>query len=152
GAAIFGNALLGRLLSRRAARAGAESADEEREALAGGSLFLQQLRDLFTQRRRRPVVAEEVLAAGSVRVVYRDVLRAASEGGLPRAAAETPDEYAARLAGTAPLIGDAAGAAQDLAVLSAAYDDARYGEQEPDLAARARLRARARRLIARLRR
>jgi len=152
GVAFFGNALLGRLLARRAVRAGGESADEERESLAGGSLFLQQLRELFTRRHSRPVVAEEFLATGSVRVLYRDVLRAASEGGLPRAAAETPDEYAVRLTDAAPLVGDASGAAQDLVVLSAAYDDARYGGQEPDLAARAMLRERARRLIARLRR
>src|SRR5262249_3178426 len=68
GVAFVGNALLGRLLAGRAARAGDEPADEEREALAGGSLILHQLRDLFTRRRRRPTVAEELLVAGSVRV------------------------------------------------------------------------------------
>src|SRR5262249_28437074 len=139
---------LRRLLSIRSTVI-SEYADEERESLDGGSLFLQQLRDLFA-RRRRPTTATEVLAASSVRALYRDMLRAAAMGGLPRASNETPDEYAARLALAAPLASDAADAAQDLAALNGAYNAARYGGREPERAQHAMLRDRARRLIARL--
>jgi hypothetical protein len=150
-AAFFGSALLGRLFSRRATVGGAPT-DEERESLAGGALFRQQLRDLFSRGRRRSLGVEEPLASDSVRALYRDVLRAASAGGLSRATAETPDEYAVRLASLAPLDGDPSAGAQDLAVLSSACDDARYGGREPDGAVRAALRNRARRLSALLRR
>ena len=62
----------------------------------------------------------------SVRLVYREVLRVAAALGLGRQPAETPDEYALRLEGAA----GGAGAASDLAALTAAYDQARYGETE----------------------
>jgi hypothetical protein len=126
---------------------------EERESLDGRALFRRQLRDLFARRRRlRPIpAAEERLEPGSVRALYRDVLRAAARRGLPRLAAETPDEYAVRLAAAGPLAGDpAATAPSDLTALSDAYDDARYGEREADAPTRATLRERARRVIARL--
>jgi hypothetical protein len=143
--------LIGRWITRRP-RLMPDDVAEERESLDGRTLFRRQLRDLFTRRRRvRPIsAAEERLEAGSVRALYRDVLRAAAHRGLPRLAAETPDEYAVRLSAAAPLAGDPAGPPSDLTALSAAYDDARYGEREADAPTRATLQEHARRLVARL--
>lgn len=143
--------LVGRWIAHRP-RLASDDLTEERESLDGRALFRRQLRDLFARRRRaRPILAvEERLEAGSVRALYRDVLRTAARRGLPRLAAETPDEYAVRLSTAGPLAGDPAGPPSDLAALSAAYDDARYGEREADAPTRATLRERARRLVARL--
>ncbi len=143
--------LIGRWITHRP-RLAPDDVTEERESLDGRALFRRQLRDLFARRRRaRPIpAAEERLEAGSVRALYRDVLRTAARRGLPRLAAETPDEFAVRLSTAGPLAGDPAGPPADLAALSAAYDDARYGEREADAPTRATLLARARRVIARL--
>lgn len=71
--------------------------DEERSALDARALLGQQLRDLF--RRNRPASApDETLLPGSVRALYRDLLRATRTAGYPRQPEETPREYALRLA------------------------------------------------------
>ena len=55
------------------------------------------------------------------------MLAAAAKRGLGRRKAETPDEFAARLADA---VGDGA-ERTDVATLTDAYDMARYGEREP---------------------
>ncbi|HEX6819062.1 MAG TPA: DUF4129 domain-containing protein, partial [Ktedonobacterales bacterium] len=87
------------------------------------------------------------LQRGTVRYMYRDVLRSAKRRGLERASAETPDEYARRLAGTAPLVARATGESDDLLTLSDAYNGARYADREPDAPMRASLQDRTLRLI-----
>jgi hypothetical protein len=121
---------------------------EEREALDGRSLLRAQVRDLLRRRRRRASAPPaEALPAGSVRALYREVLRAAAARGLARAPAETPDEYAPRvgsvLAGTVE--------APDLTRISGAYDEARYGEREPAADARDDVRQRTGRVLRALR-
>ncbi|MGH2515432.1 MAG: DUF4129 domain-containing protein, partial [Ktedonobacterales bacterium] len=120
---------------------------DEREALDGRSLFAAQLRDLFGGFGRRRVPERDPLQRGTVRYMYRDVLRSAARRDLERTPAETPDEYARRLTATAPLATVATGEAGDLLTLSDAYDDARYAAREPDAPARASLQDCARRLI-----
>jgi hypothetical protein len=122
---------------------------EERESLDAGGLFGAQLRGLLAGLRRAPAQPDEALEAGSVRTIYRDVLRAAAAAELPRAPSETPDEYRERLEqarGADGQIGEA-----DLADLTAAYDRERYGGQTPPEAERRGLHTRAQHIIAWLR-
>lgn len=135
---------------------------EERESLDAGGLFGAQLRGLFAGLRRAPGRIAEALEPGSIRALYRDVLRAAAAAGLPRWPSETPDEYLARLHRTGGLDTppDAPGRRRedsararrdDLAVLTEAYDRDRYGAQPPPEAERRGLQARAHRILAWLR-
>lgn len=131
---------------------------EERESLDGRALLGAQLRALFAGRRAEGAIAPEPLAAGSVRRIYRDLLRAAALVGLGRHASETPDEYARRLETTGGLgsTDGASGAARqrasdDLTALTHAYDEARYAEREPDPAELRGLRAGGERVRASLR-
>lgn len=100
----------------------AQGFEEERTALDGRALLAQQLRDLF-RRRPRETVSEEALLPGSVRALYRDLLRAAARAGYQRHPSETPGEYARRLATLAgtelPL--------PALDALTSAYYATRYG-------------------------
>lgn len=123
------------------------AANEEREALDARNLLASQLRGLFGRRGRRDRAAEDPLPRGSVRYLYREVLRAANGNGLDRHPDETPDEFAGRLGKTAPLAMFASGEGADLLALSDAYDDARYASREPDPTHRERLQAGASRLI-----
>lgn len=140
--------LLKRLLARQSLEDGV-MVKEEREAIGGRGLFGAQVRALFARPTRKARAAEQV-AAGTVRALYRDVLRAAERVGLGRESTETPDEYARRLIEAAPLSG-AEEERGDVAALSAAYDGARYGEREPVGEKRAALQGRAKRVIGRLR-
>lgn len=123
-----------------------EEADE-REALDGRSLFAEQVRGLLDRFGQRVAPERDPLQRGTVRYMYRDVLRSAKSRGLERAPAETPDEYAGRLTRTAPLAARATGESDDFLVLSDAYNGARYADREPDAPTRASLQDRARRLI-----
>jgi Domain of unknown function (DUF4129) len=116
-----------RLLRREEEAPPDDDIDEERSALDGGALLREQMRDLLGRFQRDPRVAPDPLPAGSIRSLYRDVLAAAAKRGLGRLKAETPDEFAARLAGA---VGDGA-ERTDVATLTDAYDTARYGEREP---------------------
>lgn len=120
---------------------------EERESLNGGSLFMAQLRGLFARKQRQPKEIEEALPAGSIRALYRDLLRAAARRGVGRATAETADEFGARLSRSF------AGSVlpEDVATLGEAYDAARYGGQEEPRSARHDLQERVRRVLAALR-
>ncbi len=139
-----------------AARRAGRVADEERESLDARGLLRAQLRGLFARRTGKQGAPAEELPHGSVRYLYREVLRAAAAVGLPRAQAETPDEYAARISRTAPLRpggagGDEADEAAGLLALSEAYDVARYAGREPQAPERAVLQQQAARLLQRLR-
>jgi hypothetical protein len=116
-----------RLLRREEEAPPEEAIDEERSALDGRALLREQMRDLLGRFQRGPRVAPDPLPAGSIRSMYRDVLAAAAKRGLGRRKAETPDEFASRLAGA---VGDGA-ERTDVATLTDAYDTARYGEREP---------------------
>jgi hypothetical protein len=128
-----------------------EGVTEEREALDAKGLFSSQVRSLFRglfRRQEQPDV--EVLAPGSVRYLYREVLRAAEAGQRGRHPDETPDEFADRLAREdTPLTSP--GASVDLATISAAYSEARYGDHEPDESARGGLASVVQRLSRQLR-
>ena len=126
--------------------------EEERESLDASSLLGAQLRALLAGLRRPPS-APDPLTPGTVRYLYRDVLRAAARAGVGRAAAETPDEFAARTAWSAPPANGATPPAEpDITALSEAYDAARYAEREPEQPALGALRATARRITDMLRR
>lgn len=131
----------------RRRRANETGANEEREALDAQRLFAAQLRGLFRRRGRRDQQIEETLPRGSVRYIYREVLRAAHGNGLDRRSDETPDEYAARLGKTAPIAMFSTVEGDDLLALNDAYDDARYASREPDQRERDKIQAGATRLM-----
>jgi hypothetical protein len=81
-----------------------------------------------------------------VRSLYRDILAAAASRGIGRRNVETPDEFAARLAGALNSSAEEA----DVAALTDAYDAARYGEREPERAQFGSLRSAAQRLVRRI--
>ena len=138
--------------------------DEERENLGAANVLGAQLRALLAnlaarfQRRRSAENEGDTLTAYSVRSLYRRVLRQAAAHGLGRHAAETPQEFAKRLgpamaqqvlsesASASTLVKDQTGATggalsaadSDLETLTAAYEQARYGDYElsaPQIAA-----------------
>jgi hypothetical protein len=115
------------LLSRRRARR-RRGADEERESLWSWSGLASDLRGMF--KRKAPQRAEtlrDVLArlrgsdpASRIRRSYIRLLLLGEERGTPRAAPQTPREYAGDAAGSLP------GAAQPIGTLTDAYERARY--------------------------
>jgi hypothetical protein len=131
-----------RLLRRDADMTPDETIDEERSALDGGALLREQMRDLFGRFQRGSRALPDALPPNSVRSLYRDLLMAASTRGIGRRKAETPDEFASRLAGALSAENDDA----DVATLTNAYDTARYGEREPERVQMEALRAAAQRL------
>ncbi|HEX6123088.1 MAG TPA: DUF4129 domain-containing protein, partial [Ktedonobacterales bacterium] len=142
---------LGRLLARQWLQAADHVPGEEREALDGGALLRQQLRDLFGRRRAGAGGAPgAALARGGVRWLFREVLRAGAAAGVARRGDETADEYARRLAGlpgtpTAPAPDPA-----DLSALAQAYDEARYDAHEAPSEERSQLGRLASQVAARL--
>lgn len=126
---------------------------EERESLDGRSLLGAQLRGLLDRfRRHSDGEPEEALPAGSVRALYRELLRAAAGHGIARRAPETPDEYSRRLGNALGTSGGGVDAPADVAVLSEAYDAARYGEREPAEGERRTLRERSAEVLQTLKR
>lgn len=124
--------------------------EETRESLDIRHLLGAQLRALApTHRARRAARADEDLSEASIRRRYRDVLRAALLAGRGRRAAETPEEYARRWAGSTP---DTTSHA--LALLTQAYERARYGRMSSERATDpdGMARAAAQRLISELKR
>jgi hypothetical protein len=109
--------------------------DEERESLDGVSIFGEQMRAfLASLRRSREEDAIDPLTPGSVRYLYREFLEAASRQGLTKEAAETPDEYGARLRASPRLAEPGKWGAHDseaLDILSEAYNTTRYAERPP---------------------
>jgi hypothetical protein len=134
-----------RLLRREDDTAPEGVVDEERSALDGSALLREQVRELLGRFQRGPRAAPDVIPNGSVRRLYRELLSAASTRGLGRRKAETPDEFAPRLAGA---LGD--DRERDAAALTDAYDTARYGEREPDPAHAHTLQEATQRLVRRV--
>jgi hypothetical protein len=138
----------------------ADTEEEERENLGATRVLGEQLRNLLAslaarfQRRQpgeAPIEAQET--GSTVRALYRRVLRQAQAQGQGRQAPETPDEFAQRLR---PLLLEEpakpvpseenlsvqptppnkwpelpADPQQELAALTTAYEQTRYGDQEP---------------------
>ncbi|OFX33483.1 MAG: hypothetical protein A2Z07_11730 [Armatimonadetes bacterium RBG_16_67_12] len=79
------------------------------------------------RRRWRRAEREEPAAAGAqaIRRIYREVLRVGRGLGARRPLWATPREYQPRLAGAVPE------AADDVAVVTEAYERVRYGAWEP---------------------
>lgn len=104
---------------------------EERESLWSKEMLFAGLRRALANRRRIAHAAARPRrrgsAAQSVREVYAQICIAAAEHGLPRQLAETPSEYAVRLAAAWP---DAEGY---WTVLTEAYRRARYGGITPSV-------------------
>jgi hypothetical protein len=124
---------------------------ERRESLDVRALLGSQLRDLLAGLVPHATPATP-LPEGSVRRLYQSVLAAAERAGSGRQPAETPDEYAARLAASARgAEGSPDAAAEDVRALTAAYKRVRYADTPDAREDHSALRAAARRLIARLR-
>jgi uncharacterized protein DUF4129 len=128
--------------------------EEERERLDASSLLRQQTRDLLDRWRRAGggTAVRDELQRGSVRWLYRELLRAGARAGHERQASETADEYAARLAEALHSDGRTAGdpVADDLRALAYAYDDARYGSIEDDPPASSEVAEQSRRMTERV--
>ncbi len=112
------------------------NAEEERETLDALSMLGAQLRGLFAWMAARfrwqgaqGAGSGDGLSAASVRALYLRVLTRVAALGLGRRAQETPQELAERLVVALP--SSEAVVLTDLAVLTTAYEQARYGEQEP---------------------
>ena len=126
--------------------------EDEREALDAKGLFRAQLRGLLhNMGRKSQEEGPERLPRDGVRYAYREVLHAAAERGLRRTANETPDEYAVRLAKSAPINMATGSEAGDLTTVSEAYNVARYAEREPPAREREGIRQRAMKLAQTLR-
>jgi hypothetical protein len=136
---------LGRMLARQWLQMADHVPGEEREALDGGALLRQQLRGLLGNLRRSGTggARSDTLARGSVRWLFREVLRAGAAAGVPRRGGETADEYAQRLAGLPGTPAVPAPDPDDLSALAGAYDEARYDGHEAPSAERAQLGGRA---------
>lgn len=112
-----------------------EVVEEEREDLDAAALLQRQARDwLDGLRSHRAAPEQDELRKGGVRWLYRQVMRAGARLGYERRASETADEYAARLSSTLVEREKAAPEriAAQLAGVTGAYDEARYGAVEDD--------------------
>jgi hypothetical protein len=130
------------------------SADEEREGLDARSLLRGQVRDLLGALiggGQRAPARRESLARGSVRWLFRELLRAGGAAGIERRPEETADEYMRRLATLPAASNTPVFDAAELRAIGETYDEARYGEHEPPEAERSRIRTRIERLIAQMR-
>lgn len=128
-----------------------EGVIEERESLGTSGLLGSQVRSFLRRMLpHREPAPRDALAAGSVRYLYREVLRAADAGQHGRLPTETPDEFALRISQEYTLVSPSQ-PASDLDAISAAYDAARYADREPPNQTRESLALSVRRLTRRLR-
>lgn len=109
--------------------------EEERESLFSAGAVVGNLRTMFQEgldrlgelaglvSRYGP--SSRFLAAVSIRRIYANLVRLATESGYPRAKAQTPYEYLQTLNKALP------GSKEDLEVITDAYVNAHYG-QVPD--------------------
>lgn len=149
---IIGLLLLRRLIAgRRRFAAALANVEEERESLDVSSLLGAQLRALLAGLRR-PSPARDPLTPGTIRYLYRGVLRAAAGADLTRAPSETPDEFAGRAAMEVPVASGEQSTMHDMTALTEAYDAARYAEREPEEGSLGALRQAAQRMTDALRR
>jgi hypothetical protein len=138
---LLASTLLVRLLRRFVEVQRVWEFEEERESLDASTILGGQVRHLVDGLLNRGAADQtsEVLASGTVRRAYRDVLAAAGQAGVRRRAHETPDEFAQRLRryvlDQAAPGGIPPEADQALATLTEAYDAARYDERLQDAVA-----------------
>lgn len=129
--------------------------DEERESLGASRVLAAQLRallaNLVARFQRKDDEAKPPLQQGSaIRLLYRRILRQAEMQGMGRRVSETPEEFARRLAPALAAPAPQLALEADLVALTAAYELARYGEQELSPALVETLNAEAARLMQRL--
>jgi hypothetical protein len=144
-----------RTLRQIQARKPDSDVDEERESLDATRMLAAQLRALLASLaarfQRKGAQARLPLQQGSaIRMLYRRILRQAAAQGLGRRVSETPEEFARRLAPALAQPAPQPALEADLAALTAAYEAARYGEQEPSPAQVEALNVEAARLMQRL--
>ena len=129
-----------------------DAADEERESLGAARMMGAQLRALLAAlaaRFQRAAAEDQSTGeqpANTIRLLYRRVLQQAAIRGLTRAPAETPQEFAQRLA---PLVSPNE-FGEDLEAITTAYEQARYGNHEPALPEVTALSERTEHLLGRL--
>ncbi len=144
--------ILWRAFRTFSARQGDDAADEERESLGAARMMGAQLRALLAalaarfQRAAAEGQGASEQPANTIRLLYRRVLQQAAIRGFTRAPAETPQEFAQRLA---PLVSPDEFDA-DLETLTAAYEQARYGNREPSSSEVTALSERTEHLLRRL--
>jgi hypothetical protein len=116
-------------------RAGARGADESRESLLSARAVGENLRSMLRDGLdrlgelaglvNRFGLGARFLAAVSIRRIYANVVRLASDAGYPRARSQTPYEYLPTLYRALP------GSEADVQLITEAYVQAHYG-QVPD--------------------
>jgi hypothetical protein len=111
---------------RRLARA--TGADETRESLLSAGALGRSLADLLQAGRQRlgdmagRFLGIQFLSAISIRRIYANLVRLATEQGYPRALAQTPYEYLVTLRQALP------GSEAETALITNAYVNAHYGK------------------------
>ena len=112
----------------RQRRARASDADETHESLLSADALGRSLADLLQAGRQRlgemagRVLGIQFLSAISIRRIYANLIRLATEQGYPRASAQTPYEYLATLHQALP------GSEAETALITNAYVNAHYGK------------------------
>ncbi|MBN1137386.1 MAG: DUF4129 domain-containing protein, partial [Anaerolineae bacterium] len=112
---------------RRRARAAA-GADETHESLLSAGAVGRSLADLLQSGRQRleeaagRILGIQLLSAISIRRIYANLVRLATEQGYPRASAQTPYEYLVTLRQALP------GSEAETALITNAYVNAHYGK------------------------
>ncbi|MGD8626432.1 MAG: DUF4129 domain-containing protein [Anaerolineae bacterium] len=119
----------------RRRRAGVREADESRESLLSARAVGENLRSMLRDGLdrlgelaglvNRFGLGARFLAAVSIRRIYANVVRLASDAGYPRARSQTPYEYLPTLYRALP------GSEADVQLITEAYVNAHYG-QVPD--------------------
>ena len=116
---------------RRLARA--QGADETHESLLSAGALGRSLADLLQAGRQRlgdmagRVLGIQFLSAISIRRIYANLVRLATEQGYPRALAQTPYEYLVTLRQALP------GSEAETALITNAYVNAHYGKLPDNL-------------------
>jgi len=106
----------------------AAGAGETRESLLSAGALGRSLADLLHAGRQRlgdaagRVLGVQFLSAVSIRRIYANLVRLATERGYPRASAQTPYEYLVTLQQALP------GSEADTALITTAYVNAHYGK------------------------
>jgi len=109
-------------------RARARGADETHESLLSAGALGRSLADLLQAGRQRlgdlagRVLGIQFLSAISIRRIYANLVRLATEQGYPRASAQTPYEYLVTLLQALP------GSEADTTLITNAYVNAHYGK------------------------
>lgn len=112
----------------RARRKTRKASDDERESVWSGEAVWSGLGTVWRRlwSRLRPAGREgDLPAVGTIRAMYRELLRIGASAGTPRAPHETPHEYRPVLAGQMPEAGD------DIQALTDAYVMVRYSPHVP---------------------